>query len=584
MKKTLIYFLLSLVIVACSGGKKATSDEKVHDTAAAVIELSEKEKVIFGNAYIEGAKEKILENYEKSKKHFQAALAINPKSAAAHYELGLVYKHLKQNDEAFQQFEIATDLEPSNYWYKLSYASSFQSQGQINKAIEAFKDLVELKPRDLKLKKELSQLLLGEERYKESLKYINQIEDEIGVNEDITFLKQQIHLKNDDVDAAADEMKKLIEAYPDRIEYYGILADIYLTNKKEKEAFKVYKEMEEIDPDNYLVQFSLAEYYRSQGIRDQYLIALDKAFSNSKMKIDEKVKYVLTFYQVEAGEQEKKAEGILLCKTIVEAHPNNPKSHALLADFLYFDNQREAAKQSYIKTIGLDSSRFPVWNQLLIIMSETQDQEGLLNYGQRAVNLFPNQPTVFFLYGLGLADAKRHEEAIDYLKMAKDLVLDNKNLKSQIYSSIGDSYHALKEYEKSDKHYELALEIDPNNIYVLNNYSYYLSLRKEKMDRAEQMSRKANELAPGQASFQDTYAWILYQSGKYEEANEWIDKALKSDKESSGVLLEHKGDILFRLGKKTQAVTYWKKAAKKDDASDEIHKKVEAGESYVFEE
>lgn len=583
MKKVLIYILFPLLIVGCSSSKNTTSKNTTKKSTSKV-QLTEYEEVNFGNAYIEGAKEKILENYDKATALFKRALDINPKSAAAHYEIGLCYEKLGQSDEAFMHFEQANQLESSNYWYKLSYARQLEQKGEYNKAISAFTELVELKPTDLDLKRQLSTLLLGQGRYKESLKYINQIEDEVGINKDISFLKQQIYLRNNDVDGAANEIKKLIEEYPDEMDYYVVLAEIYLLNGKDKEAFEVYKEMERIDSNDYMVQFAISEYYRTQNEHDKYFTALTKAFSNPEMAIDRKVGYMLSAYQVRSHEEEKKAEAISLCRTIAEAHPEDPKSHALLGDFLYFDNQTEEAKQAYVRTIDLDSSKFPIWNQLLIIMSETSDSAGLLNYGARAVNLFPNQPTIFFLYGLGLSEAKRHQEAIDNFLMCADLALDNRALKSQSYSSVGDSYHSLKEDEKSDEFYEKALEIDPDNVYVLNNYSYYLSLRKVKMDRAEEMSKRANDLAPGVSSFQDTYAWILYQSGKYKEANKWIDKALKTDNEVSGVILEHKGDILFRLDKKAEAVKYWERASKKNDASDEIHKKVEAGESYVFEE
>lgn len=564
------YFFIFVFLWACSPA------EKVQQTQPKV-ELSEKDEIAFGNAYMEGAKAKILDNFETAKQHFKNALNINPQSAAAHYELGLTYNQLDELNEAFQEFEMAAQLEPDNYWYKLSYASFLESQGQVNKAVDVFKELVEMKPNQIELKYELSKLLLGQKKFKESIYYLNEIEKEVGVNEEITFLKQRIHLANDDVDAAANELKKLIESNPTEIRYYGVLADIYMTNGRKKEAFKVYQEMEELEEDNYLVQFSLAEYYRAEGEREKYFDAIQKAFASPEMSIDDKVKYILSFYQVDSKDQERKAEGIALCRTVVKAHPSNAKSHALLADFLYFDNQTEAAKQQYIETIELDSSRFPVWNQLLIILSETNDQEKLIDYGQRAVNLFPNQPTVYLLYALGLSSDKQYEEAIEYLELGKDLVLENNALKSQFYSSLGDSYHELGEHAESDKNYEKALSLDPNNVYVLNNYSYYLSLRKDSLEKAKTMSKRSNDLAPGQPSFLDTYAWILYQLGEFEEANEWIDKALKADGERSGVLLEHKGDILFQLGNKEQAMDFWKRAEAAGDASENIKRKIEEG-------
>lgn len=572
MSKTLLYGFVLLFFFSCSSPKETITPVADHKT------LNEKDRVAFGRTYIEGSKQKILGNFEKSAEYFKKALSIDPYSAAANYELGLVYSSLGKNDLAYIQFKMANELNPDNYWYKLSYATALESHGEIDQSIKVFKELVEQNPSQLELKYELSKLLLGKGEKKEGVNYLNEIENEIGVTEEISFLKQRIYLSENNIGAAANEIKKLIETNPTELKYYGILADIYLSNNKNEEAIKVYRDMERIDSTNYLVQFSLAEYYRSNQQQEKYSSYIQKAFSNPEMGIDDKVKYLLTFYQIDSKDEANKAEAIKLSRRIIDAHPKNAKSYALYADFLYFDEQDSAAKEAYKKTIELDSSRFPVWNQLLVILSETNELKELLSYGERAINLFPNQPSIYLMYGLGLAESKNYEKAITYFKLGSDLTIDNKALKSQFYSSIGDAYHELNKSSESDKYFDKALELDPNNVFVLNNYSYYLSLRKEKLEKAKEMSAKSNNLAPNQASFQDTYAWILYQLEEYEAANEWIDKAMQSESNVSAVLLDHKGDILLKLGKRKEAIHYWKRALEKGGESEEIRTKIEENE------
>ena len=567
MLKQLSILFIVLVLFSCSTSEKAITPEPLK-------ELSEKEKVAFGRAYADGAKAKILENYEESKIYYQTALKINPKHAAANYELGLVYNALKQPQLAFQQFKLATELDPTNYWYKLSYASYLDNANDKTAAIEVYKELVELKPNQVELKYALAQMLHEKGDVEACLKYLNEIEEEIGVNEEISKQKRNIYLSENDVDGASQAIQELIEAYPSELNYYGWLADIYMSNGQEEKAEEVYEQMQRLAPEDYRVQFSMAEYYRTQGKKEEFLKSLKVAFENPSMNIDDKVKYVLRLYQVNSKDSQKRTEAISVCQSIVKGHPEDAKSHALLADFLYFDNQTEQAKFEYQETIKIDSSRFPVWSQLLVILSETNDVAALLDYGKRAVDLFPNQPATYLLYAIGLQQDKQEKKAIEYLLLAKDLVIDNDALLSQIYSSLGDSYHAVDQHEKSDEYYEKSLSLDPNNIYVLNNYSYYLSLRKENLERAKEMSLKSNQLAPGQSSFQDTYAWILYELGQYEEAIEWIDKALQSDGKSP-VLLEHKGDILYRLGKQEEAMEYWEKAKANGSDSNELDKKIE---------
>ena len=115
---------------------------------------------------------------------------------------------------------------------------------------------------------------------------------------------------------------------------------------------------------------------------------------------------------------------------------------------------------------------------------------------------------------------------------------------------------------------------NPNNAIVLNNYSYYLSLRKFNLEKAQKMSYKCNELEPNNGTYQDTYAWILYCLEDYDNARLWIEKALKNGGDKSAVIIEHYGDILFKLGEKKEAIDQWKKAKLIDSGSELLDKKI----------
>ena len=145
--------------------------------------------------------------------------------------------------------------------------------------------------------------------------------------------------------------------------------------------------------------------------------------------------------------------------------------------------------------------------------------------------------------------------------------------KAQIYSSLGDAYQQQKKYKESVAAYENALALDPNNIYTLNNYAYYLSLREENLAKAEEMSLKTNRLEKDNASFQDTYAWILFKGKKYEEAKIWMQKAILNN-QNSAVQFEHLGDILFQLGETENALQNWKKALILEPENMELKKKI----------
>lgn len=145
---------------------------------------------------------------------------------------------------------------------------------------------------------------------------------------------------------------------------------------------------------------------------------------------------------------------------------------------------------------------------------------------------------------------------------------------SQSFSSLGDCYHALKDNVNSDGAYDKALSYNADNAFTLNNYAYYLSVRGEQLDKAAAMSKRSNDLQPGNASFEDTYAWILFKQKNYNDAKVWIEKALADDKTNSAVKSEHYGDIMFYLGNIDAALENWKKAKANGDQSPLLDRKI----------
>ena len=94
------------------------------------------------------------------------------------------------------------------------------------------------------------------------------------------------------------------------------------------------------------------------------------------------------------------------------------------------------------------------------------------------------------------------------------------------------------------------------------------------------MSFRCNELEPDNGTYQDTYAWILYELKEYELAKEWLLKALLNGSDKSAVVVEHYGDILYKLGEIDEAIHQWKKAKELGGASDFLNQKIEEGKLY----
>jgi Tfp pilus assembly protein PilF len=284
------------------------------------------------------------------------------------------------------------------------------------------------------------------------------------------------------------------------------------------------------------------------------------------------VKILRSYYELTEINAEYKQQAYELCAIAIKLHPASADIHAIYAAFLYKDNKLKETNSEYNEAIRLDKSNYSIWYELMRVEAELGEYTSLESHSSEAIELFPNQPLPYFFNGLSNITLKNYKKAIESLNDGLEFVYNNNPLLLDFYSSLGDTYNAIKEYEKSDKSYDDALKIDPDNASILNNYAYYLSLRKEKLEKAEKFSRKSNELSPNNRSYLDTYGWILYQQGKYKEAEMWLSRAVKMGNKSA--ISEHYGDVLYKLDRKEEALQYWMEAKEAGAGSEFLNKKI----------
>ena len=341
-----------------------------------------------------------------------------------------------------------------------------------------------------------------------------------------------------------------------------------------EKAFEAYNELIKIDSTNAYVHLSLADYYRNLKQNEKAFQEIKLAFKSPELDIDTKVKILLSYYDITENFPELKTDADELCKIIVDIHPDEAKSFAVYGDFLYRDKKYDLARVQYRKAISLDKEKYALWNQLLVIESELGDFDAMQKESKEAMELFPNQPLPYFFNGISNYQLRNYPETVIILSEGKEFVFDNDLLLAQFYANIGNAQNQLKKHEESDAAYDKALELDPTNVDVLNNYSYFLSLRNKNLEQAEAMSKKSNSLHPNNSSYQDTYGWILYQMKKYDDAKVWIGKAIDNGGKTNGTLLEHYGDVLYQLGEIDSAIKYWIDAKKHGGNSSLLDKKI----------
>lgn len=524
--------------------------------------------------FFNGNKEKMLGNYDLAETWFSQALRIDGNSAATMYELANIYAFQNNKQQALFYSKKAAMIDPKNVWYQLLYAECLKENKLPEQVAVVFEKIVKDNPDRIDFYHELANAYLYAGKLNDAIRVYNKIEARVGVTEDASMQKLKVYKAMKNFDKALEEIQKLIKTYPKDPKYYGILGEIYQEKGMDDKALQAYQDLLKIDPNNAYVHLSLADYYRNQKQNEKAFEEIKIAFKSKELDIDTKVKILLSYYTITESFPDLKADADELCKIIVDVHNDEAKAFSIHGDFLYRDKKLEEARTQYRKAIALDKEKYALWNQLLVIEFELNDYVSLEKESKEAMEYFPNQPLPYFFNGAANIQLKNYKQALVSLGEGKEFVYDNKLLLAQFYANMGDAHNQLKDHEASDAAYEKSLEIDPDNVYVLNNYSYYLSLRNKNLEKAEAMSKKSNELDPNNNSYQDTYGWILYQMKKYEEAKLWIGKALDNGGRSNGTLLEHYGDVLFQLGDHEGAMKYWLDAKKFGGTTDLIDKKI----------
>lgn len=498
------------------------------------------------------------QNLQLALTYFNDCKKLDPNSIPLKYELGKTYKLLGANALAIQNAKSCAEADPKNEWYQLLLIECYVTVKAFNQAVKLREQLVKNFPGKVEFKEDLAIEYSRVGDFDKSYKIYDELELTYGINEQITLNKCKLLKNQKKFKETEQELLRLSNFDKTEPRYYAYLADFYIEQNKLDEAKLMYDKILKIDPNNPSINLALHDYYSAQGKDDEAFECLKKAFQNPDLEIEYKVDAARYYYSRAEKQPESNyySRGLELSEILIKTHPKDAKGNAIYADFLILAGNIKGASKYYYLAATNETVDFRVWGQLLFADSELRQYDSLEHHSAIAMELFPNQPTTYFFNGIANMQLRNHKKAAQSLKDGLEFVVDNKALMMDFYSNMGDAYFYLKDYPKSDKAFDDALKINADNTYVLNNYAYYLSLRKENLDKAEKLSKKTNELTPNNRNYMDTYGWILYQQKKYKEAEEWLSAAAKIGPPKADIL-EHYGDVLYKLDKTEEALTQW---------------------------
>jgi tetratricopeptide (TPR) repeat protein len=536
--------------------------------------ISENDKNEFEYTFIEGLKQRMIGNQQAAIALFSKCLQINPNSTSAMFELAKIHSGNGDMTSASLLLEKAIKIDPDNKWYKVLLAQICEQGKQFKQAAELYQQLYQLDTENLEYLYMNAALLTSAKEYDKALEFYNILEKKVGMNDQIAVEKQQIYQTIGKKKEAQAELQKLIDYNPKEPRYYGLMADYYLSEKDDVNALKYYMKILEIDPGNGFVLFSLTSYYREHDDKEKAWEYAKKAFLNKSAEVATKIQ----FYLMVTSAQEKpfftENQVSELVDILVKANPEDYRVFTLYAEFLISKGKLAEAREQLRKVLVTEKDNYMIWERLILISNDLGDFKGVYADTEKALNLFPNHPTLYGLKAVACLQLEKYTEALDVLKEGETYVLDNKILQVQFALYKAEAYYKLDKVTEAFHAFDEVIKLDPENWMAMNNYAYYLSLRNENLPKAEELSSKAVRANPENSTYLDTYAWVLFMRKDYNLAKFYMESAMKFGGDKNGTIVEHYGDILIMLGEKDKAIEQWKKALEIGDASKLVSEKI----------
>ncbi|MBW8324953.1 MAG: tetratricopeptide repeat protein [Prolixibacteraceae bacterium] len=578
MKNRYLAYIAVVSILASSCG---TTQKQVTSTVQAKPEveelnISEDDKNEFEYTFIEGLKQKMIGNQQAAITLFSKCLEINPNSSSAMFELAKIHSGNGDQTSSSLLLEKAINIDPQNKWYKVLLAQIYQQGKQYKKAADLYQQLYALDSENLEYLYMNAALLSSAEKFDQAIVVYNELEKKIGINDQISVEKQQIYQAAGKKKEAQAELQKLIDYNPKEPRYYGLMADYYLSEKDEVNALKYYLKILEIEPDNGFVLFSLTSFYRQKEDKEKAWEYIRKGFQNKLADVETKIQYYL---MMTAEEKPFFTEDQVneLVQTLIKTNGDDYRVYTVYAEYLISKGKLEEARDQLRKVLETQKDNYMIWERMLLISNDLLDFKSIYTDAEKAIELFPNQPVLYGLRAVACLQLEKYTEALDILKEGDAYLLDNKLMKVQFELYRAEANYKLGRVEDAFKAFDAVISIDPENWLAMNNYAYYLSVRNENLEKAEQLSGKAVRANPDNSTYLDTYAWVLFMRKDYSLAKFYMETAIKNGGDKNGVIVEHYGDILFMLGQKDKAMEQWKKAEETGDFSEFLSEKIKQG-------
>ncbi len=570
MKYKICTLLIGLLSASLSGNLFSQERE---------LTLNENSRQKFDHYFYEALNAKAQNKFEEAFDLFRHCHALDSTNANVLVELGAYHNLMGEKSLGLSYLRKAVQYDPKNYYYNVILAGASKEMSLKQEVVDIYAFLLQTYPDKLELYYELANAYLDNGELEEALKTFENLEKISGITDMTALNKFRIYTMMDKKEAAFDEVLAIVAKNPGNSRYTLLAGDLYLQDNQPEKALEFYQKTAETDSGNPSLILSMVNYYEKTGDKQAALEEMSKAVAGTQLEVETKLQLLARYVALLQQSKQDVKTATPLFQSFVEQHPNNSDVNLLYGEVLLLQNDTTAALNRF-SAYAKANPQDPTGYEQMLRLALPDKLDKIIEITQSALQNIPEAPQFYFYLGSAYYQQQKHREALDVFEAGlKNAKFQNPLVESDFYGQIGDLNYFLKNKKAAFENYEKSLERNPQNLFVLNNYSYYLSLERKELDKAEKMSSITVKAEPTNPTYLDTYGWILFEQGAYVMAKIYIEKAVEYSKEEpSADIFEHHGDILAVTGETDKAVEQWQKAKALGSDSKTLDKKIKQRE------
>ncbi|MEH1007771.1 MULTISPECIES: tetratricopeptide repeat protein [unclassified Winogradskyella] len=441
MNKTFILifvFLFGMVIVPQTTYAQVDFNKRPDDDLGNVEDE-------FQEHFFEALKQKGIENYDRAVDALHKCLNLNSKLPVIYFELGKNYNKLKNFGAAEENLKKAISMQPDNVWFLDELYDVYFQQDDIKNALKTIRQLVKYHP---DYKEDLAALYVREEKYKQALDLLDELDAEYGLSDSRDAMRNDIYSITGNADDRIENLEQRIANNPNNEDNHLKLIYRYSQTGDQKNAYKAAKNLLEVKPDSKFAHLALYKFYLQDNKIDEAINSVRTVLTSPEINADAKAKVLKDFVAFVARNPDYESD--LIDITALIDDNKDAQTHSDLGHYYLKAGDKVKALTNFKEALKQSPNDFKLIKDVLLLQLDIKDYNAVKIDSERALELYPAQPILYLVNGVANNNLGAYKKAIDNLEMGLDFLIDNPSMEADFYSELSLAYKALNNISKSE--------------------------------------------------------------------------------------------------------------------------------------